>query len=205
LQAKKDAEKSPRGDGTSSPRAGDVDKSKSPRRPQKPPGSRGQTSRLPRTTDGKGGGGKKSKRKTKDNSPRVFSADDWKNMTREEKREKARAEAEAALIAETKEAKHRAMKGADMAKPMAAEAEEMGATPRRNSKGELVVPYYPEIKAFHDRLANADIVPAKPLSYRGELEKLKKESAEDFRPPSRIMYSHHGLNEPKDKNAPSAW
>ena len=43
-------------------------------------------------------------------------------MTREEKREKARAEAEAALIAETKEAKHRAMKGADMAKPMAAGA-----------------------------------------------------------------------------------
>ena len=52
-----------------------VTESKSPRRPQKPPGSRGQTSRLPRTTDGKGGGGKKSKRKTKDTSvcwrPRV--------------------------------------------------------------------------------------------------------------------------------------
>ena len=72
----------------------------------------------------------------------------------------------------------------------------------RGPDGKLLVPTYPEIKALQERTGTSDpdlLTMGKPMDWRtGRKQQEEEIHAQAFRPPSRIMYGHHGLRQPSE-------
>lgn len=87
--------------------------------------------------------------------------------------------------------------------PVAVAADkEMNPPPgARGADGKLLVPVYPEIKALQERTGTSDpdlldLKAAMDWKDGRRMQEDKILSGEAFRPPSRIMYGHHGLRQP---------
>lgn len=118
-------------------------------------------------------------------------------MTREELKHKARAEAEDMLQQHNLNARERARKASDMTKQSAlstaSSAEQQNP---RYEDGRLMIPVFPEIQALQER-HGGELDSEKPISWQDGLATLREEAAVDeYRPPSRILYGHHGLKQP---------
>ena len=122
---------------------------------------------------------------------------DWKSLTKDELAQQARAEALAMLESAATIARERSRKASDMTNPSglippSAPLEETS----RLENGKLTVPVFPEIIALQSRIDEAN-GSEKPLSWQDGVRTLHDEAAiAEYRPPSRIMYGHHGLRQP---------
>lgn len=127
---------------------------------------------------------------------------DWRNIPKDELSRRARQEAERALQAEADLAKERAKKSSDMVPKITTADKEANPPPgARGADGKLLVPTYPEIRALQERTGTSDpdlldLKAAMDWKDGRQTQERKILSGEAFRPPSRIMYGHHGLRQP---------